>query len=143
MRYNPQFYFNPDDGSSLCIITTKQKTFFGTAQCADFDRDMMSEKTGSEIAYHRAVIKFLQSQREEVKNELQGLKKYYYTICQSKYFEEDSYATNMLKRQIKMRENDLIEIKNMILDEKEFLINYMKKKSDFYHKIRNKRGQNQ
>lgn len=142
MKHSPQFYFNPDDGSSLCIIHTKKdKVYYGTAQCADKDRDMLSEKTGSEIAYHRAFIKYLSAQRDELKYELQGLKKYYYTTCQSKYFEEDSYMVNMLKKQIQIRENGLKEIKEMILDEKESLIRYMKNKSEFYDKIRDMRGQ--
>ena len=60
MKHEPKFFFNPENGSSLCVLTTKNSTYVGTAQCRDADRDMMSEKTGCEIAYHRAVIHALE-----------------------------------------------------------------------------------
>lgn len=31
MKREPKFYFNPEDGSSMCVIETKNKTFVGTA----------------------------------------------------------------------------------------------------------------
>jgi len=60
----------------------------------------MSEKTGCEIAYHRAVIHSLEDRVNDLKGELAGLKKYYYTINQSKYYQSDSYYVVMLNNQI-------------------------------------------
>jgi hypothetical protein len=80
----PSFCFDSETGSSICILESKTKTYIGTAQCADDDRDMMSEKTGCEIAYHRAVLNSLLDYKETLKAELSGLKKYYYSVCQSK-----------------------------------------------------------
>ena len=139
MKHEPKFYFNPEDGSSLCIIQTKNKTFVGTAQCADTDRDMMSEKTGCEIAYHRAVVHALESHLSDLKNELMGLHKYYYSVNTSKYFESNSYMTNMLKSQMQQREDDIRTTKKMIATEKEYLKNYMADKAKFYKKIRHNR----
>lgn len=60
----PKFFFDPEAGSSLCIITARNKTFIGTAQCLDKDRDMMNEKTGCEIAYHRAILRSLRDYKD-------------------------------------------------------------------------------
>lgn len=139
MKHEPKFYFNPEEGSSLCVIQTKNKTFVGTAQCLETDRDMMSEKTGCEIAYHRAVIHTLEAHLSDLKNELMGLHKYYYSINTSKYFEADSYMTNMLKSQMQQREDDIRTTKKMIAAEKEYLKNYMADKAQFYKKVRRNR----
>ena len=139
MKHQPQFCFNPDEGSSLCVITTKTKTYIGTAQCAEVDRDMMSEKTGCEIAYHRAIIHSLEDRLSDLKNELMGLRKYFYSINQSKYFNERDYAIIMLKRQMQQREDDIDFTRDLIQKEKDYLKNYMADKAEFYKKIRRNR----
>ena len=139
MKHQPQFYFNPEDGSSMCIITTKTKIYIGTAQCLDSDRDMMSEKTGCEIAYHRAIIHSLEDHLSDLKGELMGLKKYYYSVNRSKYFDEKSYMAKMLYSQIQQREDDIETTKTLIQQEKSFLTKYMSDKAEFYKKIRRNR----
>lgn len=136
MKHEPQFYFNPEDGSSLCVLSTKNKTYVGTAQCLDSDRDMMNEKTGCEIAYHRATIHALEDHLNDLQGELAGLKKYFYTVNQSKYYDANDYMAQMLIRQIQQRTDDILITKNMIAEEKEYLKNYMKDKAEFYKKIR-------
>ena len=142
MTRQPQFCFNPEEGSSLCIIATKNKTYVGTAQCAKEDRDMMSEKTGCEIAYHRAIIHSLEDHIFELKNELMGLHKYYYTVNQSKYFDANSYMAQMLKRQMEQREDDIRMTKELLAQEKSYLKQYIADKGEFYTKIRNNRKAN-
>lgn len=121
------------------MITTKTKTYIGTAQCAEVDKDMMSEKTGCEIAYHRAIIHSLEDKLSDLKNELAGLRKYYYTVNQSKYYDENAYMAKMLQRQIKYREDDIEDIKILISEEKTYLKQYMAAKAEFYKKIRKNR----
>jgi len=100
---------------------------------------MMSEKTGCEIAYHRAVIHALEDHLVELKSELSGLNKYFYTINQSKYYEPESYMAQMLFRQIQQRNDDIRITKNMISKEKTNLKQYMENKAEFYKKIRHNR----
>lgn len=142
MKHKPQFYFNPEDGSSLCILSTKNAIFVGTAQCADSDRDMLSEKTGCEIAYHRASIRALEDHLNELKFELNGLKKYFYSINQSKYYDPNSYMAQMLIRQMQQKSDDILITKNMIIEEKNYLKKYMANKAEFYKKIRKNRKDN-
>lgn len=140
MKHNqPKFFFNPDDGSSLCIITTKAKTYLGSAQCREADRDMMSEKTGCEIAYHRAIIHALEDRLSNLQNELSGLNKYFYTVNQSKHFQPKGYMERMLHRQIQQREDDIEITKNMIETEKKYLKQFMADKAEFYQKVRRNR----
>ncbi len=132
----PSFCFDSETGSSICILESKTKTYIGTAQCADDDRDMMSEKTGCEIAYHRAVLNSLLDYKETLKAELSGLKKYYYSVCQSKQYDKKSYMARMLNRQIIMREDDIITVSDLIRQEKEYLKNYLSDKAKLYKRIR-------
>ena len=142
MKHGPNFYFNPEDGSSLCVITTKSKTYVGTAQCLETDRDLMSEKTGCELAYHRAVIRALQDRLTELKSELAGLKKYFYTVNQSKYYDANSYMAQMLIRQIEQREDDIDATKKMIAEEKSYIKNFIVDKAKLYKQIRDHRKVN-
>ena len=108
----------------------------------DEDRDMMSEKTGLFIAQSRAEIKTLIAARDALKNEINGLKKFYYTVNQSKNYHEGAYMETMLRRQIMMRENDLSAIREEIKQAKQSLKTYLKDKGDFYTKIRKNRQAN-
>jgi ribosomal protein L29 len=49
---------------------------------------------------------------------------------------------NMLKRQIEMREESVEELRDLIIDEKNRLVNYMNKKAKFYESIRKSRKAN-
>lgn len=80
----------------MCVITNENKTFVGTAMCAEADRDMLSEKTGCEIARQRAIIKLFTSRRDELRVELAALKKFYYTVNQSQHYNENNYIAKML-----------------------------------------------
>lgn len=84
----PIFNWDPETGGALCIFQTKEKTYYGTAICAPKDRDMMSERTGCFIAEQRAILNMLRDKRDTLKIELKALKKYYYSMNKSKYFDE-------------------------------------------------------
>lgn len=142
MKHGPKFFFNPEDGSSLCVISTKNKTFVGIAQCHDDDRDMMNEKTGCEIAYHRAIINSLKDRKNELSAKLSGLKEYYYTMNCSKYFKENDYPIRRLVSHMDMLSDDIAITKDLIKEEQDYLKTYMKNKADFYEKIRKNRQVN-
>ena len=62
-----------------------------------WDQDMMSEKTGCEIANRRAEIMVLKGYvKNELKPRLRALKQLYYSMNRSKYFNEKSYENKML-----------------------------------------------
>ena len=99
----------------------------------------MSEKTGCEIAYHRALITALRSRRDELQIQYQGLHNYYYTMNKSKWFNENSYEARRLNSHMSMLLEDIDALKEEIKAEQNFLRNYMKDKAEFYKKIRHNR----
>lgn len=99
----------------------------------------MSEKTGCEIAYHRAIINSLRDHRDELKIKLAGLKEYYYTMNQSKYFNEENYEIRRLNTHMTMLQDEIDIIKELIEKEQDFLKQFMEDKAEFYKKIRRNR----
>lgn len=137
MKQEPIFNWDPEEGVASCIIKYKNQTFCGVAMCHEEDKDMMSEKTGMEIAYRRATIDYLKYVRDmELKPALKALKQLYYTMKHSTHFNPKSYENSKLQRHIRMYEFDLETINELIVDERKNLKDYIDKKDEFYKKTR-------
>lgn len=137
MKQEPIFNWDPEKGVASCIIKYKNQTFCGVAMCHEEDKDMMSEKTGMEIAYRRATIDYLKYVRDmELKPALKALKQLYYTMKHSTHFNPKSYENSKLQRHIRMYEFDLETINEIIIDERKNLKDYIDKKDEFYKKTR-------
>lgn len=139
MNHEPLFAWDNENGTASCILTDGNKQYIGVAFCHEDDRDMMSEKTGSEIAFRRAKIDVLRAYREEVKSSLKALRNFYYSINSSNKYNKDSYEAKMLKRQITLREKDLKFAKELIAQERSDLHKFITDKDEFYKKIRARR----
>ena len=137
MKQEPIFNWDPEEGVASCIIKYKNQTFCGVAMCHEEDKDMMSEKTGMEIAYRRATIDYLKYVRDmELKPALKALKQLYYTMKHSTHFNPESYENSKLQRHIRMYEFDLETINELIVNERKNLKDYIDKKDEFYKKTR-------
>ena len=137
MKQEPIFNWDPEEGVASCIIKYKNQTFCGVAMCHKEDQDMMSEKTGMEIAYRRATIDYLKYVRDmELKPALKALKQLYYTMKHSTHFNPESYENSKLQRHIRMYEFDLETINELIVNERKNLKDYIDKKDEFYKKTR-------
>lgn len=137
MKQEPIFNWDPEEGVASCIIKYKNQTFCGVAMCHEEDKDMMSEKTGMEIAYRRATIDYLKYVRDmELKPALKALKQLYYTMKHSTHFNPNSYENSKLQRHIRMYEFDLETINELIANERKNLKDYIDKKDEFYKKTR-------
>lgn len=137
MKQEPIFNWDPEEGIASCILQYKNQTFCGVAACHEDDKDMMSSKTGCEIAYHRALIDYFKYIRDtELKPALKALKQLYYTMKHSTHFNPKSYENSKLQRHIRMYEFDLETINDMIADERKNLKDYIDKKDEFYKKTR-------
>lgn len=137
MKQEPIFNWDLEEGVASCIIKYKNQTFCGVAMCHEEDKDMMSEKTGMEIAYRRATIDYLKYVRDmELKPALKALKQLYYTMKHSTHFNPKSYENSKLQRHIRMYEFDLETINEIIIDERKNLKDYIDKKDEFYKKTR-------
>ena len=127
-----EFIYDEDNGITTCQMKYDNKYFTGTTVCCPEDRDMMSKKVGQEIAFHRAIIKVLQYEKMRLSHELAGLKSLYYSIKHSKKFNSKSYEVQMLRRQMRMRENDIEQLKVDIKTTKQYIRNYIEQK-DLFH----------
>lgn len=134
----PEFHWDKDNGEAVCIlIDEKKRRFVGTAYCHEDDRDMMSERTGCEIAYRRARIEQICAIRDcDIKPALAALKQLYFSMKHSKNFNPKSYENKMLQRHIRSLEFDLTTIKEMLAYEREELKDYIADKDKFYQKAR-------
>ncbi len=133
---NLNLIFDEYNGTTVCKMTYDGKEFFGHAVCAPEDMDMLSKKTGEEIALRRCSIAVLKYEKQKIKNELNGLKTLYYSINTSKRYNPKSYEAVMLNRQIKMRVEDIADLEQEIKETDEYIKNYIIQKDDFYKKIR-------
>lgn len=100
---------------------------------------MKNEKTGCYIAEKRAYIDALSGRRNEMQIELKALKRYYYSMNTSKYFNPNSYEIRRLMSHIGLLEADIVAAKELISLEKQNLKQYLDRKEDFYKKIRRNR----
>lgn len=135
MKFEPIFEWDSENGIASCILTIGNNTFYGTAKCHKMDLDMMSEKTGCDIAYRRAVIKYYQHVKAILKERLFALNQLYYAMKDSKKFNEKSYENRSLQKQIRFTKSDLDTIKEMIANEKQSLKTFIDKKAEFYYMV--------
>ena len=134
----PEYYWDEETGVAGCILTgSNDKTYTGTAFCAEEDQDMKSEKTGSTIALFRATIKYYNHIKKNVlQPQLKQLNQLYYTMNRSKRFNPKSYESVMLRRQIQQREADLEMVNELLRSKREDLRIYLAEKEKFYKRIR-------
>lgn len=141
MKFEPIFTWNEETGESTCTLTDYKtgKKYVGKAMCHPDDVDMMSEKTGSELAFRRAEVNALRGLRDEVKSELNALNKLYNNVKTSSKHSPYGYETIMLKRHIKMTEEELATIKTLITEESAAIRELIDIKENFYNRVRLRR----
>lgn len=145
MKKMPEFEWDKDERTMhCCIYDAKGRVAYGSAICHEEDADMMSEKTGAEIAFRRAKIQQLCIERDQdLKPRLAALNQLYYSMQHSSNFNPNSYENRMLQRQIRLINFDLTTIKEKLAYERENLKDLINEKDKFYQQVRKHRqGQN-
>lgn len=105
--------------------------------CHEDDVDMMSWRTGEEIAFRRAKMDALRTHRDvDLLPRLSALKQLYYSMKHSSKFNPKSYENIMLQRQIRAIEFDLSTIKEILAYEHQNLKEYIQGKDKIYKRIR-------
>ena len=138
MTHQPNFTWDETSGICGCSIFIDDFLHgFGIAQCADQDRDVISEKTGMHIAEMRAQINLLQNYKNnELHPELKAYKHLLGTMINSKRYNPKSYEAKRLNREIKNVEKAMREINIAIEATKAQLYNYINGKERMYQHIR-------
>lgn len=133
----PIFDYNEATATATCFLEFEGQVFVGTAKAHPEDMDMATKLVGQDIAYRRAMIKYLCFVRDwQIKPELKALKQLYYTMAHSTHFNEKSYENKMLQRQLRQLESDLTTIKEEIATERSELKDLIQEKDNFYKQIR-------
>ena len=137
MKNKTKIEWFEESGLALCTITDSyDRTYHAEAFCHSNDQDMKSEKTGCEIAFKRAKIKLYQAYKNEIEIKIKAIHDLYYSLNQSKSFNENSYESKMIQRQLRLLQFDLTTAKEIIATERKFLKEYIDSKENFYKRIR-------
>lgn len=135
------FEYNQDLGIAICYIEEYGEIFIGTAACHPDDKDVMSKFTGCEIANCRAYIELLRYEKKSIlEPQLKALKQLFYSINKSKKFNKESYEARAIWRQIRLKEAEIADIKAEIIDEKQYLKEYIEKKEELHQRLRAQRN---
>lgn len=125
------------DGVATCTLSDKEgNVYVGIARCHPDDKDFESEKVGFQIAFYRAYIKVLYEVKKELQIQLNTLKQFYYSINQSKQYNEKSYENSMLQRSIRRTTSDLVAAKQELVTAKQNLREYIDGKDKLHKKLR-------
>lgn len=107
------------------------------AECAEQDRDVISERTGMHIAEMRAQINLLQNYKNhELYPELKAYKHLLGTMIKSPRYNPKSYEAKRLNREIFNVKKTLKEINEAIDIAKKQLYEYINTKEILYQRIR-------
>lgn len=138
-----KFSWDSETGIAICVIEYSGEKFYGKAVCHDSDMDFLSERTGCSIAESRALIKQMKYIKKcELMPELKALKNTYHVMTVNKNFNHDSVEARIMRRHIKMKEAEILDIKNTITKEKEALSYYINEKDKLYKKLRKNKQSN-
>ena len=131
------YKFDAENGVATCYLIDKNNTYTGFACCHDDDKDFQSERVGLTLAEARAEIDALKHIRD---NELiptyKALKHLQDNMKTSTYYNPKSYEARMLRRQVCIKENELIAIKQEIDSRKQFISDYIQQKDELHDKLR-------
>lgn len=139
MKRSLDFNYDPETHTTTCFRRVKDTIFIGKAKCHPSDYDFESKLVGEHYAYMRSVIKELQLNKEEYKQQLKILKHVYTLFEQNSEVDLTSKECYYVKRQIENVKEQIDFCKNMIQTIKDGLKDTMKKKDDLYAKLRAKR----
>lgn len=133
IKYN----WYPDTGIAACRIYYKGNQFCGSASCCPEDKDFQNEKTGIIIAETRATISMYKHIiKNEIKPALTQLIHLEDSMKRSKFYNEKSYESNMLRRQIQYLQNYLCTVNNEIDMLYQYLNGFIEEKDKFYQLVR-------
>ena len=129
--------FKFEAGHATCVTVYKHKTFIGEAHCHPDDADFESERVGSYIADIRSDIEVLKYMRDyELRPAYNCLNHILCSMKRSKLYNEKSYESKFIRRQLHRIQNQLTAVNNEIATLRLTLKVYIKDKEEFYQKIR-------
>lgn len=129
--------FETNDKQTTCYITYNGITVSGTAKCHPDDEDMLSERTGCNIAEQRATIELLKLIRKiEIDPVVKELKHLKFCIENNPNYKCNSYEHRIVCKQLYRALMKLEMNKEDIRNKKAALKEYIEVKERLYQRIR-------
>lgn len=143
MKMRVKFTQSDNNETTFCTIKYGDEVYTGLAKCHPDDMDFANTLTGQEIAYKRALAAMLKAEIKSTRQELKIFNNFYNSIKQSKKFNDKCYAAYRLRKEIKILETTLNELKSTYNMLNITIKSYLMRKDELYKQLRKRRGQNQ
>lgn len=127
---------------TLCKRRVHDKVYMGKARCHPADYDFESKLVGEHYAYMRSLLAEMRAHRNDLLAELRALNHVYDILLQNNNVSKQSIECYTLRRQIKLKERDLAEVRALIKDTNINLRETIQEKDKLYVKLREKRNTN-
>lgn len=135
-----KFSYDTDKHLTTCTRNIHNKLYIGQSQCHPHDYDFESKLVGEHYAYTRSMIREMCSIRDEYKTQLKMLKHVYNIYEQNSNIDINSPECAVIRRQMRLLERDITEIKELITETRTNLRTTMLEKDKLYAKLRAKRA---
>lgn len=138
MNKKPIFSWQEDDGIAVCKITNPENDYIavGMARCHPEDRDMMSEKTGLEIAYHRALMNLYKNKVKNLKKERRVHEDIYKTFMSMPNFDKENRYIRVVRHRIYGLKEEIKIYQELINNTRAYINDFIDNKTKFYNLTR-------
>lgn len=131
-----KFSYDPETHTTTCKRLIHNKAYIGQARCHPNDYEFESKLVGEHYAYTRSMVQELCENRDALVAELKALRHLYNILEQNPRVHYDSIECYTIRRQIKLLERDIDDIKQLIRVTKKDLREMIAAKDAFYDKVR-------
>lgn len=135
-----KFSYDTDKHLTTCTRNVHNRIYIGHSQCHPHDYDFESKLVGQHYAYTRSMIREMCAVRDDYKTQLKMLKHVYNIYEQNKDIDLDSMECMVMRRQMRLLERDIQEMKELIFATRKDLRTTMIEKDKLYDKLRAKRA---
>lgn len=139
MDKHTKFSYSPDGHITVCERRIHNQVFRGVSKCHPADWDFESKLVGEHYAYMRSMIQEIASRRDAKKEELKALKHLYNILEQNPKVSRESIECYTIRRQIKVIEEEIEDLRELIKMTKTELRASIIAKDTYYKKIRESR----
>ena len=135
-----KFTYSKESHTTLCKRVVKNKVYTGIARCHPNDYEFESKLVGEHFAYTRAMIAQLRHDRDDLKCQLKTLRHLYNILEQNPRAHYDSTECYTIRKQMKLIERDIAEIRITIKESQEELRTLSMQKDSLYQHIKANRS---
>lgn len=139
MDKHTKFSYSPDGHITVCERRIHNQVFRGVAKCHPADWDFESKLVGEHYAYMRSMIQEIAARRDAKREELKALKHLYNILEQNPKVSRESVECYTIRRQIKVIEEEIEDLRELIKMTKTELRASIIAKDTYYKKIRESR----